>query len=66
MKRGTNASHRFREVLAGHLATEEPVLMELFPQVPDAHVVRLRKAVTDGASRGDAPRLPACSRPLLK
>lgn len=51
MKQGTNAARAVRDILAGHLAAEEPVLKELFPQVPDADVVRLRKAVTDGAPR---------------
>ena len=41
-----------RDVLLGHLDTEEPVLEELFPQVPDADIIRLRKAILAGAPRG--------------
>ncbi|CAM5510077.1 MULTISPECIES: hemerythrin domain-containing protein [Streptomyces] len=51
MSEGTKSSHRIRDVLVTHLAAEEPVLKELFPAVPDPDVVRLRKAVTDGAPR---------------
>ncbi|EYT81819.1 hemerythrin domain-containing protein [Streptomyces sp. NPDC003703] len=51
VKRGAQAAQSVRDILAGHLAAEEPVLEKLFPQVPDADVVRLRKAVTDGAPR---------------
>jgi hemerythrin-like domain-containing protein len=42
---------RVRQVLAGHLDNEEPVLKALFPQVPDDEVERLRKAIVAGAPR---------------
>jgi hemerythrin-like domain-containing protein len=40
-----------KDVLLGHLDAEEPVLQDLFPQVPDTDIVRLRKAIVDGAPR---------------
>lgn len=40
-----------RDVLLGHLDAEEPVLEGLFPQVPDADIVRLRAAIVAGAPR---------------
>jgi hemerythrin-like domain-containing protein len=42
---------RVRQVLAGHLDSEEPVLKGLFPQVPDDEIERLRKAIVAGAPR---------------
>jgi hypothetical protein len=38
-------------VLIAHLDTEEPILKDLFPQVPGAEVVRLRKAIVAGSPR---------------
>ncbi|MCS7477300.1 hemerythrin domain-containing protein [Umezawaea endophytica] len=46
------AATSVRDVLIGHLDAEEPVLKGLFPRVPDADIVRLRKAIVDGAPRG--------------
>ena len=40
-----------RDVLLGHLDAEEPVLEGLFPQVPDADIIRLRAAIVAGAPR---------------
>jgi hemerythrin-like domain-containing protein len=40
-----------RDLLARHLDSEEPVLKGLFPQVPDADVVALRKAIVAGAPK---------------
>jgi hypothetical protein len=48
---GHPAAAKVRDILANHLAAEEPVLQELFPQVPDDSIVRLRKAIVDGAPR---------------
>jgi hemerythrin-like domain-containing protein len=45
------AAARVRDLLAAHLGTEEPALAAMFPQVPDAEIVRLRKAIIDGAPR---------------
>ncbi|MDN3352324.1 hemerythrin domain-containing protein [Actinomadura sp. DC4] len=45
------AAARVRDLLVAHLGTEEPALAEMFPQVPDAEIVRLRKAIVDGAPR---------------
>jgi hemerythrin-like domain-containing protein len=45
------AAEKVRDVLISHLGTEEPVLQKLFPQVPDADIVRLRKAIIAGAPR---------------
>lgn len=44
-------AERVRDVLIGHLDTEEPALKVLFPQVPAADVVRLRKAIVAGSPR---------------
>ncbi|MFB7504948.1 hemerythrin domain-containing protein [Streptomyces broussonetiae] len=52
MKEGTRASHRIRDLLAGRLAVEEPLLRGLFPAVSDEDVVRLRRAVTECVPRG--------------
>jgi hypothetical protein len=48
---GAPAAQRVRELLVLHLDTEEPILRGLFPQVPDSEIVRLRKAIVDGAPR---------------
>lgn len=45
------AAQNVRDILANHLAAEEPVLHGLFPQVPDAQISRLRQAIVDGAPR---------------
>ncbi|GAB2862766.1 hypothetical protein GCM10027176_75860 [Actinoallomurus bryophytorum] len=50
-ERGASAAAKVRDLLAGHLDDEEPALVELFPQVPDAEMIRLRKAIVDGAPR---------------
>lgn len=44
-------AHRIGELLLSHLAQEEPVLRKLLPQIPDADIARLRKAVVHGAPR---------------
>jgi hemerythrin-like domain-containing protein len=44
-------AERVRDVLIAHLDTEEPILKDLFPQVPGAEVVRLRKAIVAGSPR---------------
>ncbi|MBM9509902.1 hemerythrin domain-containing protein [Actinacidiphila acididurans] len=48
---GNPAAQEVRDILGNHLGAEEPVLKELFPQVPDPDVVRLRRAVVAGAPR---------------
>lgn len=45
------AADNVRDVLALHLDNEEPVLKGLFPLVPDADVVALRRAVVAGSPR---------------
>ncbi|GAB3814893.1 hemerythrin domain-containing protein [Kribbella italica] len=40
-----------RDVLAGHLDTEEPILRELFPDVPAGEIITLRKAIVAGAPK---------------
>ncbi|MFG1811532.1 hemerythrin domain-containing protein [Streptomyces sp. NPDC049040] len=45
------AARKVQDILANHLAAEEPVLEALFPQVPDARITPLRKAIVDGAPR---------------
>jgi hemerythrin-like domain-containing protein len=40
-----------RDLLARHLDSEEPVLKGLFPQVPDAEIVALRRAIVAGAPK---------------
>lgn len=42
---------RPQQLLISHLDAEEPVLEQLFPQVPDKGVVGLRKAIADGVPR---------------
>ncbi|MDX3854069.1 hemerythrin domain-containing protein [Streptomyces sp. AK02-01A] len=48
---GLPAAQRVQEILVRHFADEEPVLLELFPKVPDRDIVRLRKTIVRGASR---------------
>jgi hemerythrin-like domain-containing protein len=48
---GMPSSEMVHDILISHLDTEEPVLLDLFPRVPDADIVRLRKAIVDGAPR---------------
>ncbi|MCT9928794.1 hypothetical protein N5079_01030 [Planotetraspora sp. A-T 1434] len=50
-REGAQAAVRMRDVLMDHLDSEEPVLRELFPQVSDAEVLRLRAAIVAGAPR---------------
>ncbi|MEZ0073055.1 hemerythrin domain-containing protein [Planotetraspora sp. GP83] len=50
-REGAQAAARLGEVLLKHLDSEEPVLRELFPQVPDAELLRLRAAIVAGAPR---------------
>jgi hemerythrin-like domain-containing protein len=45
------AAENVRDVLAAHLDNEEPVLKRLFPQVPDADITALRKAIVAGAPK---------------
>jgi hemerythrin-like domain-containing protein len=49
--RGRTYAASVDAVLAAHLDAEEPVLRELFQQVPDADIVRLRKAIVASAPR---------------
>ena len=49
---GNPAAQKVQDILANHLASEEPVLKELFPKIPDGEIVRLRKVMVDGAYRG--------------
>ncbi|BCB74637.1 hypothetical protein GCM10022251_75040 [Phytohabitans flavus] len=48
---GLRSAERIEEVLLKHLDAEEPVLQELFQQVPDDDIIRLRKAIVDGAPK---------------
>ncbi|MFJ1595504.1 hemerythrin domain-containing protein [Streptomyces sp. NPDC088261] len=48
---GLPSAQKVQDLLATHLDREEPVLRELFPQVPDADIVRVRKAIVHGAPR---------------
>jgi hemerythrin-like domain-containing protein len=45
------SAERVDTILTAHLDEEEPVLLDLFPQVPDDDIVRLRKAIVRGAPR---------------
>jgi hemerythrin-like domain-containing protein len=45
------AAANVRDILAAHLDAEEPVLRRLFPQTPAGEILRLRKAIVDGAPR---------------
>ncbi|WP_202817772.1 hemerythrin domain-containing protein [Kribbella sp. ALI-6-A] len=45
------AALEVRDVLAGHLDTEEPVLVRLFPEVPAGEIITLRKAIVAGAPK---------------
>ncbi|GAA1537422.1 hemerythrin domain-containing protein [Kribbella lupini] len=45
------AALEVRDVLAGHLDTEEPILRELFPDVPADEIIALRKAIVAGAPK---------------
>lgn len=48
---GLPSAEKVRDILGDHLDAEEPVLLDLFPGVPDADIVRLRKAIVQGAPR---------------
>ncbi|WP_344068925.1 hemerythrin domain-containing protein [Streptomyces crystallinus] len=48
---GTAAARKVRDILAGHLDTEEPVVRDLFPGVPADEVDRLRTAITEGSPK---------------
>ncbi|MFI1173337.1 hemerythrin domain-containing protein [Streptomyces melanogenes] len=48
---GTAAARKVRDILAGHLDTEEPVVRDLFPGVPGAEIDRLRTAITEGSPK---------------
>jgi hemerythrin-like domain-containing protein len=45
------AAEKVRDVLISHLDTEEPILRDLFPRVPDDDIRRLRAAIVAGAPR---------------
>ncbi len=45
------AALEVRDILAGHLDTEEPILRELFPDVPADEIITLRKAIVAGAPK---------------
>jgi hypothetical protein len=49
--RGATAAAKVRDLLLHHLDEEEPALVDLMPQVPDAQITRLRKAIVDGAPK---------------
>jgi hemerythrin-like domain-containing protein len=50
---GNPAAQRVQDVLANHLASEEAVLKELFPRIPDGEIARLRKGMADDVHRGE-------------
>jgi hemerythrin-like domain-containing protein len=50
-RRAVQSAYRVQHLLISHLDAEEPVLEQLFPQVPDKGVVGLRKAIADGVPR---------------
>ncbi|MGC4936493.1 hemerythrin domain-containing protein [Kribbella sp. DT2] len=45
------AALEVRDILAGHLDTEEPILHALFPDVPADEIITLRKAIVAGAPK---------------
>ncbi|MFJ9211079.1 hypothetical protein CU044_0499 [Streptomyces sp. L-9-10] len=49
---GLPSAQRVREILTRHFDEEEPVLLELFPQVPDADLTRVREGIFHGGFRG--------------
>jgi hemerythrin-like domain-containing protein len=49
--RGAAAAAKVRDLLLRHLDAEEPALVDLMPQVPDAQITRLRQAIVDGAPK---------------
>ncbi|MFD5876986.1 hemerythrin domain-containing protein [Streptomyces sp. NPDC060322] len=51
---GASAARKVKEVLASHLATEEPVVKDLFPGVPGNEIDRLRRAIVGGGPRSGA------------
>ncbi|MFJ2650356.1 hemerythrin domain-containing protein [Streptomyces sp. NPDC087420] len=53
---GLPSAQKVQDLLATHLDREEPVLRDLFPQVPDADIIRVRKAIIHSAPR-DSPHL---------
>lgn len=50
-REAATAAANVRDILAAHLDAEEPVLRRLFPQTPPGEILRLRKAIVDGAPR---------------
>jgi hemerythrin-like domain-containing protein len=48
---GLPSAQKIKDFLAAHLGREEPVLLDLFPRVPDADIIRVRKAIVHGAPR---------------
>ncbi|MEV6423438.1 hemerythrin domain-containing protein [Streptomyces sp. NPDC051662] len=48
---GLPSAQRVHEILTRHFDEEEPVLLELFPQVPDAEVARVRNGIFHGDFR---------------
>ncbi|WP_327235270.1 hemerythrin domain-containing protein [Streptomyces sp. NBC_01317] len=48
---GLPSAQKVQDLLATHLDREEPVLRDLFPQVPDADIIRVREAIVHGAPR---------------
>ncbi|MFJ9027504.1 hemerythrin domain-containing protein [Streptomyces sp. NPDC102274] len=51
---GLPSAQRVREILTRHFDEEEPVLLELFPQVPDSDLARVRKGIFHGGFRCSA------------
>ncbi|OAR24766.1 hypothetical protein A8W25_20675 [Streptomyces sp. ERV7] len=51
---GTAAARKVRDILAGHLDTEEPVVRDLFPGVPADEIDRLRTAIMEGNPKSGA------------
>lgn len=48
---GVPSTQKVNDLLFAHLDEEEPVLRTLFPQVPDADIIRIRAAIVAGAPR---------------
>lgn len=46
-----SSAREVRDILAGHLDTEEPILRDLFPDVPADEIITLRKAIVAGAPK---------------
>ncbi|MFE2493818.1 hemerythrin domain-containing protein [Streptomyces scopuliridis] len=48
---GLPSAQRVREILTRHFDEEEPILLELFPQLPDADLARVRNGIFHGDFR---------------